>query len=231
MKTNLLAGIVSSELVTSGPAFDASGLVHRVREPGTSGPLRACVMLHGRSGDETVMWVFARTLPARWLLAAPRAIKPDPDGGYAWHPRKPDEWPPFHMFDEAVAAVAGFLHALPGLYHADPAHVYLMGFSQGAAVAYATAMRHPGLVKGIAGLVGFMPAENGSIASAAPLKDVPVFMAVGKQDPTIPLVVAEACARALREAGAQLDYHEYDTGHKLDIQGMRDLTNWWKQRG
>ncbi len=220
----------TTQLVAAGPAFAASGLVHRLRRPGTPGPYRACVMLHGRSGDEDVMWVFARTLPANWLLAAPRAIKPDPDGGYAWHPRKPDEWPALRLFDEAVSAVVQFVRALPELYNADPTHVYLMGFSQGAATAYATALHHPGLVKGIAGLVGFMLAEADERISAAPLKDLPVFMAVGAQDSRIPLPVAEACARALLDAGARLEYHAYDTGHKLDAQGMRDLTAWWKER-
>ncbi len=219
-----------SRLVASGPAFDLAGLLHRVREPAAPGPHRAVVMLHGRGGDENVMWVFARTVPVEWLLVAPRAIKTDPDGGYAWHPRKPDEWPPLTMFDEAVAVVVKLIHALPQLYDADPGHIYLMGFSQGAAAAYATALRHPGLVKGIAGLVGFLPVVSDEGVTPAPLKGLPVFMAVGKRDPTIPLEVAEGCARTLREAGAQLEYHAYDTGHKLDARGMEALKRWWAER-
>jgi len=205
-------------------------LIHRVRRPAGPGPHRACVLVHGRGGAEEVMWVFARTLPDNWLLAAPRALKPDPEGGYAWHPRKPDEWPTLSMFDEGVEALAQFVRALPAHYHADPAQIYLMGFSQGAAVAYALALRHPQLVKGIAGLVGFMPTEIGPLLSARPLQGLPVFMAVGARDSTIPLLVARQCAQVLQEAGAALAYHEYATGHKLDIHGTRDLTAWWKER-
>ncbi len=220
-----------SRLVVSGLALDLASLIHRVREPASPGPRRTVVMLHGRSGDENVMWVFARTVPGDWLLVAPRAIKPDPDGGYAWHPRKRDEWPPLAMFDEAVAAVARFIRALPEIYNADPDHIYLMGFSQGAATAYATAIHHPGLMKGIAGLVGFMPLVNENALQAALLDGLPVFMAVGQRDPTIPLEVAEACAQTLREAGARLEVHTYDTGHKLDARGMRALRRWWGERG
>jgi predicted esterase len=50
---------------------------------------------------------------------------------------------------------------------------------------------------------------------------------VGRRDPLIPLEIAQACARTLREAGARLDYHEYDTGHKLDVKGMQALKSWW----
>jgi predicted esterase len=218
-----------SRLVSDGPAFDLAGLVHRVREPASPGPRRTVVMLHGRSGDESVMWVFTRSVPGRWLIAAPRGLKPDPDGGYAWHPRKRDEWPPLAMFDEAAAAVARLVRALPELYHADPAGVYLMGFSQGAAAAYATAIRNPGLIRGIAGIVGFMPVMPDAL-DAAPLSGLPIFVAVGRRDPLIPPEIAQACERTLRVAGARLEYHAYDTGHKLDVRGMQALKQWWKER-
>ena len=44
-------------------------------------------------GDERVMWVFAPQLPPHWLLVAPRAPLPAAQGGWAWLPRQPDEWP------------------------------------------------------------------------------------------------------------------------------------------
>ena len=64
-------------LIADGPAFERAGLIHRVREPERSGLRRTVVMLHGRSGDENVMWVFARAVPADWLVLAPRGLKPD----------------------------------------------------------------------------------------------------------------------------------------------------------
>ncbi|MCI0399619.1 MAG: dienelactone hydrolase family protein [Chloroflexi bacterium] len=216
-------------LVDHGPEVETAGLVHRVLEPASPGPHPTAILLHGRSGNEDVMWIFARALPAGWLVVAPRGIKPDPDGGYAWHPRKRDEWPSLVMFDQAVAALARFVEALPGLYQADLNRLYLMGFSQGAATAYALAMRRAGLVKGIAGLVGFVPVECDAAIETAALKGLPIFMAVGKEDPLIPYERAKACAQTLRAAGADLEYHEYDTGHKLNAEGLRHLKAWWRQ--
>ncbi|MFQ5398315.1 MAG: alpha/beta hydrolase [Anaerolineae bacterium] len=220
----------SPQLISEGPAVTAAGLVHRVWQPAAPGPHPTVVMLHGRSGNEDVMWIFARTAPETWLMVAPRGIKRDPRGGYAWHPRGRDEWPALHQFDDAVAAVVRFIRALPPLYGADPARIYLMGFSQGAATAYATALRHPGLVQGIAGLVGFVPVECDAALETAPLQGLPLFMAAGRNDPLIPIARTAACAQTLRDAGAQLAYHEYDTGHKLSAQGMRDLKAWWEAR-
>lgn len=225
-----MAKIISPpKLVTTISVINQAGLIHRVWQPAGDGPFTTVVLLHGRSGDENVMWVFARTLPDPWLQVAPRAIKPDRDGGYAWHPRGQDEWPTLPEFDEAVTAVTRFIRALPTLYQADPERIYLMGFSQGAALAYAVAMRQPGLVQGIAGLVGFLPEGCGEEETAV-LRDLPIFMAVGKEDPLIPHERARACATALEAAGAKLTYGEYETGHRLNAAATRDLQAWWKGR-
>ncbi len=214
-------------LVADGPELETAGLIHRVMIPGASGPRPTVIMLHGRSGDENAMWIFSQTLPKDWLAIAPRGIKPDPGGGYAWHPRQRDEWPSLAKFDDAVAAVVAFVRALPALYPADPDRIYLMGFSQGAATAYATAMRQPELIQGIAGLVGFVPVECDAAVETEVLRDLPIFMAVGKEDPFIPYARAQGCAQTLQATGADLTYREYDAGHRLNAQGMRDLKAWW----
>lgn len=212
---------MTARLVAHIPA----GLLHRVREPQSAGPHPTVILLHGRSGDENVMWVFERTVPADWLLVAPRAHIPDPRGSFSWHLRKLNEWPTLSLFDEVVEILFHFIHALPVLYHADLNRLYLMGFSQGAALAYAVAFKHPALIKGIAGLVGFLPpGGEGS------LTDLPIFLAIGQQDPLIPLELARTSAEQLRQAGATVEAHEYETGHKLDAQGMRDLKAWWAER-
>jgi phospholipase/carboxylesterase len=222
--------VIEPLLISEGAGYEASGLVHRMQQPATAGPHPTAVMIHGRAGNEDVMWVFGRALPPGWLVVAPRAIKNDSDGGYSWHPRQADEWPSLSLFDEAVAAVHRFVYALPDLYQADLNRLYLMGFSQGAAVAYATALRHPGLVKGIAGLVGFVPTETEAAVADAPLQHLLTFIAAGREDERIPLSVSQQAAEVLRAAGADVEYHEYDTGHKLNAQGMRDLKAWWDGR-
>jgi len=219
-----------TELVADGPALQAAGLVHRVRRPDGGGPHPTIVMLHGRHGDEDAMWLLSPALPPDWLVVAPRAPLSDPYGGYDWRPRRPDEWPTLRDFDDSVTAVVHLIGALPDLYDADPRAMYLMGFSQGAATAYATALAEPELIRGIAGIVGFVPTRCEELAAVKPMEGLPVFMAVGRRDPLIPLPVTQSCARTLSEVGADLSYKEYDVGHKLSSQGMRDLRAWWSAR-
>ena len=210
-------------LVDSGAAFAKAGLVHRVWEPDGDGPHPTIVMNHGRSGTEDVTWVFARTLPKEWLVVTPRALYTDHRGGYSWDVRPTGEWPPIEAFDPAIDALDQFIHALPSLYNADLGRLYVLGFSQGAALSYAYAATNPNLVKGIAGLVGFMPTGLEVDSRLENLRDLPIMMAVGRRDDTIPNEIAEACGAALIKASARLDYRAYDTGHKLSARGMRDL--------
>ncbi len=218
------------ELIDSGPLLEATGVVHRVAEPNAPGPHPTVVMLQGRSGNEEVMWIFRKALPVNWLLVAPRAIETDPRGGYSWYVRMDEELGSLEHFAPAISAVERFTRALPRIYNADPDQLYFMGFSQGAAMSYAMAMTHPTLIKAIAGLVGFTPTGIDAQIEARVLAGMPIFNAVGLKDERIPYAESVRSAETLRAAGADLTYNEYDTGHKLNRQGMQDLQAWWLDR-
>lgn len=212
------------------PAY-ITGLAHRVLQPNAPTPLPTVVMVHGRYGSEDVTWVFAQAMPKDWLLIAPRAILPEKENpsdeaGFSWLNMPHGRWPRLDEFDDAVTALADFVHALPDLYGADPDQIYLLGFSQGAAASLALAIREPGLVKGVMSLVGFAPEFDSENLAAPGLDGLPVFMAVGQKDEKVPLTVAQASAERLRKAGVALNYQEYATGHRLNSAGVRDLRSW-----
>jgi phospholipase/carboxylesterase len=218
------------QLVDNNSPLETGSLAYRLWRPDTAGPHPLVVMLHGHLGNEDVMWIFAQTLPDSCVIVAPRATIPVSEKSFTWLPRVENEWPTLTQFDEAATAVTHYIHTLPNLYPVDLNQVYLMGFSQGAAVAFAVALLNPGLVKGIASLVGFVPLDVDEAISRAALRDMPVFMAAGTQDERVPLAVAQHSATVVRAMGAFLEYREYDTGHKLDVAGVRKLKNWWAER-
>ncbi len=217
------------QLIQTGPEHHEAGLAYRYEMPNGPGPYPTAVMIHGRRGDEDVMWIFRKAVPHPWLVVAPRAPLADHDT-YSWHIQPPGEWSGIDAFQPAIDALTRYLQALPRLYNADPDRTYLMGFSQGAAVSIATALRRPELVRGIAALVGFAPEAPDDIV-AGRLRDLPVFMATGTEDATVPLPVARRAADLLRRAGADLEHHEYQIGHKLSAAGLADLRAWFQKRG
>jgi phospholipase/carboxylesterase len=218
----------SPQLIATGPEFYEAGLAFRYQMPDGPGPYPTAVMIHGRAGDEDVMWVFRKVVPRPWLVVAPRAPLAD-KRLYSWLIQPTDEWPALADFDPAVAALERFLRALPRLYNADPDRIYLMGFSQGAAVSLALALRRPALVRGVAALVGFAP-EAADEAVAGRLAGMPVFLAVGLEDETIPYEQSRRAAELIGRAGAELDYREYAIGHKMPAEGIRDLRAWFQAR-
>jgi phospholipase/carboxylesterase len=223
--------IPDPQLVENGPLYEQAGLAHRIVRPSGNGPHPTVVMLHGYLGNEDVMWIFANAIPKHWLKIAPRGQERLADGGYSWSQLPQTGQPDLDSFAEAVTAVTKFIHSLPELYQADPEQIYLMGFSQGAATAWAVAAAHPQLAQGIAGLVGFMPALPADNPFPADhWQGLPIFMAAGQTDDTIPLTVARQSADVARQLGATVDYREYETGHKLNAAGMRDLREWWQSR-
>ena len=66
--------------------LEIDGWVFRRRIPSGRGPHPLILMLHGWTGDEHAMWIFASRLPAEAMLLAPRGLHDTPYGGYAWHP-------------------------------------------------------------------------------------------------------------------------------------------------
>ena len=213
--------------VDNGNAFEQAGMLHVVKEPETMGPYPTVVLLQGRMGNEEVMWVFANTLPENWLVVSVRALYPEGEG-YSWYMDR-SGWPTMVTYEDGISAVTHFIDQLPDLYDADPDQIHLMGFSQGAALSLAVAMKHPHKVQSIASLVGFVP-EQCSAENQVNLHGLPIFFAIGARDETIPIYRARASRRFLEESLANVTSDEYTTGHRLNAQGMRDLKAWWDDR-
>ena len=202
-----------------------TGLIHRFWSADSYPSPPTLLLLHGRAGNEDVPWVFARSAPQGTRLIAPRAPFADALGGFSWTKREEDAIPTLPQFAEGVDHLHQFIEALPQLYGVDLSRLWLLGFSQGAALAFAYQLRYPQFVRGISALVGFV-AQDGDDYTA--LRDCPIYMAVGRQDETIPLALSRQSGQRLIQAGAKLDYREYETGHKLNGQGMKDLAFWLK---
>lgn len=203
-------------------------LVHRIQIPpqaSSNQPLPAVVMVHGWQGDETVMWIFKHTVPRGVAIIAPRAPFAL-NGGYVWYRRDRGQLQP-----ETASLWAGrdhlhrFLAGLPQQYPLDPTRLVLLGFSQGAAICNTFALTQPGRVMGVVSLAGLIP--DVVLETAKPdLGGLPVFIAHGTRDHTVPLTAAQQASQVYTRLGAQVTYGEYPTGHKVTTQGMADLKAW-----
>ncbi len=200
-----------SELKT-GTAGD---LTYKYKLPSGDEPYPVVLLLHGLTGDENSMWVFTHKLPKDFLLIALRAPYPSPMGGYSWVENFGRVgWPGVDDFRPAIDQILEFTGAWAGP-PADFTKFRVMGFSQGAALAYAMALVYPGRVQAVAGLSGFMPEGVKQEIQGNPLTGIPIFASHGTQDTLVPVARARQGVRLLQEFGAMVTYCEDDVGHKL----------------
>lgn len=203
--------------------------VLRSREPDGPGPHPLILLVHGRTGDENVMWIFAQRLPKDSLLVAPRGLYPDPEGGFTWYPDQGRDWPEITAFEPAVQALDELLD--PGHFpDVDWTDVRMVGFSQGAALVYSYGLVHPDRVRALAGLAGFLPEGAQTLSGNRPLDGKPVFVAHGTEDITVPVARGRDAVRLLEEAGAKVTYCEDSVGHKLSLNCFKGLEAFFMQR-
>ena len=207
---------------------EIDGITIRHRKPTGPGPFPLILMLHGWTGDEDVMWVFASRLPENTMLLAPRGLYPAPHGGFGWHMHRRDSWPWVDDFKPAIETLLGLLNS-ENYPDADFSQLQLLGFSQGAACAYAMALLYPMLITRLAGLSGFLPEGAAALARNSPLTGKRVFIAHGTQDDLVPVDLAREAVQVLQEAGAQVTYCEDDVGHKLSANCFRGLKDFFSQ--
>jgi len=207
-----------------------NGWTVRFRAPISPGPHPVMLLLHGWTGDETVMWVFAAHLSPRYLLVAPRAPYETPRGGYGWQPSLETSWPSLEALRPAADGLLALLDTLAAHPRTAAGRYGLfdvMGFSQGAAVAATLALLYPQRVRALALLAGFLPDGAGALTASRPLAGKFVFAAHGAQDALVPVGRARQGVSLLQQAGAQVTYCEDAGGHKLGASCARALRAFW----
>jgi phospholipase/carboxylesterase len=200
--------------------------VVRQRYPEGSGPSRLLLLLHGWTGDENSMWIFSSRIPKNYFLIALRGITRTPLGGYGWQDATTKGWPTTNDFRPAIEAIFDLVDSIEFL-GVDTSEFDLMGFSQGAALAYSLALSFPDRVGKLAGLSGFLPEGLDTEIALESLKGKKVFVAHGRQDEMVPVSQARQVVQGLKDAKAEVVYCEEDVGHKLSSGCFRGMVEYF----
>jgi len=124
-----------------------------------------------------------------------------------------------------------FLGEIVEAYDCDPKAVYLMGFSQGAMMSLAVALTYPGSAAGVVAMSGRVPPQTlEQIADKDTLIGLPIFVAHGARDMLLPINHGREARAMLSELPVELTYREYDMGHEISYDSLKDVTGWLKER-
>ena len=202
-------------------------LIHAVYEPAGPGPHPTLIALHGWGANALDLLGLAPHLgDGRLLVLCPQGPIEVPIGpginGYGWFPITMGAPPDPAAFARAVEALDAFIGAAQRRYPIAGDRLGVLGFSQGGVMAYALALRHGRALAAVAALsTWFAPGLAG--AGAASLAGLPVLVQHGTRDELIDVSRGRDSVEALRAAGADVRYREYEMGHEINAASLRDL--------
>ena len=145
--------------------------------------------------------------------------------GYGWFPITMGGPLDLDAFRAAARQLTEFLDEAQRIYPIDPNRLLLLGFSQGGMMAYDFFLREPARFAGLVALSSRFSPELGSEASPD-AKQRPVFVAHGTGDELIKIDAGRASREQLLELGLNLTYREYEMGHEINIEVLRELMQW-----
>lgn len=132
--------------------------------------------------------------------------------------------------EESLEQVTAFIKAeLKIGMRAD--QILLVGFSQGAAVALHTGLRHAEPLAGIIGLSGYIPVPSDE-GDEYPLanRSIPIMIAHGTLDPVVPPVLADQAVEHLNEQGFSCTFKTYRMEHSVCPEEIDDIAAFINQR-
>lgn len=184
------------------------------------------LLLHGFTGNENAMWIFTEKLPETYWIFSPRALYPAGKIGYSWT-SVPDA--DFSIFRQSAQKVRTLIDQLVSSFSLTPKKIDLIGFSQGAALAYTLALTYPAWTGKTAALSGFLPHGAETIISPGLLSKNAILVTHGSQDQIIPFSESQKAIAQLGPTRAELIHCQEDTGHRLHTACRRQLIRFFEQ--
>ena len=194
--------------------------------PGTISPAPLLIALHGYGANKRQMMREAQLMaPEQFAIASLQ--------GFHQHIKEPREagaplrfgfgWLTNFRSEESVAvhhrALIDLIEILTGEGIADPARVFLLGFSQSCALNYRFAFTHPDRLRGVVGICGGIPGdwETSTVYRQA---QVDVLHLAGTRDEFYPPERVQDYEAQLKTRARSVVFESYDAAHEI-VPAMR----------
>jgi phospholipase/carboxylesterase len=197
------------------------GFVHRY-QPGTSAESTPLLLLHGTGGNEDDLISLGETLAPGAPLLSPRG-KVLENGMPRFFRRLAEGV--FDLEDLRVRAreLAEFVLAARKTYDLGDTPPLAVGYSNGANIAAALLLLHPGILSGALLLRPMVPLVPEELPD---LSGIPVLILAGTQDSIVPAPQPRALADLLGSAGVEVTLHRSKAGHGLTREDLEIGERW-----
>ena len=203
---------------------------------GTSAPAPLLIVLHGYGAHKRYMMREAELMaPAEFAIASLQ--------GFHQHMKEPREaggplrfgfgWLTNFRPEESVAvhhrALIDLIETLSDEGIADPARVFLLGFSQSCALNYRFAFTHPERLRGVIGICGGIPGDW-ETSSTYRKADIDVLHLAGTRDEFYTPERVRDYERQLKIRARSVAFKSYDAAHEIVPEMRPDVVQWLKKQ-
>lgn len=182
----------------------------------------ALLLLHGTGGTEADLLPVGRALAPGAALLSPRGKVME--RGMPRFFRRIAEGV-FDVDDLKFRAgeLAAWVASARERYGLRDSRLVAAGYSNGANIAAAMLLLHPGLLSGAVLFRAMVPFEPDTPPD---LTGIAVLLAAGTHDPIVPRENTARLAAMLRSFGAEVELHEHPSGHELDQDDVSAAKAW-----
>ena len=199
------------------------GFVHRFI-PGTRPGPAPLLLLHGTGGNEHDLIPLGQALAPGAPLLSPRGQVLE-NGMPRFFRRLAEGVFDLDDLRNRAAQLAQFVAEARQRYDLDTPPI-AVGFSNGANIAAAMLLLHPGTLGAALLLRAMVPLVPNSLPA---LGDVRVLIAAGRQDPIVSPEQSKALADLLVSAGADVTLHWTQAGHNLTPDDLQAGMRWMEE--
>ena len=200
--------------------------------PGTTAPAPLLIALHGYGANKRQMMREAQLMaPENFAIASLQ--------GFHQHIKEPREaggplrfgfgWLTNFRSEESVAvhhrALLDLIKLLTDEGVADPARVFLLGFSQSCALNYRFAFTHPEQLRGVVGICGGIPGDW-ETSSTYRHSNIDVLHLAGTRDEFYSPERVQDYERQLKTRARSVVFESYDAAHEIVPEMRPDVVQW-----
>lgn len=192
---------------------------------------RLLLLLHGVGGNElNLLPVGEQLADAHTLVLSVRAPLVLGPAGFGFYQVDFSSGKPVFNHAQQLEGqrlLLRFMQEASAQYGIPAGQVYLLGFSQGAIMAYDVALTHPAQVRGVLAFSGRMLAESRQHhAPAAEIQTVQFFLSHGRHDDKLPAFYADEAIDFLKTLGITPHYEAFEGGHEISVSGLAAAHQW-----
>lgn len=202
--------------------------IERPQKASTSGKPPLLVLLHGRDAYAETIFSVEHLLPDSFHVISIRATYQSPREGYEWY--KPYDYDhPLESFGEehfreSLEIVTPMIASLLEEKDVDKSKLFLLGFSQGAAMCQFLGLEGRLDPIGVVPMSGFFPRpieKWNTINTKAKY-----LITHGTEDKVLPTSESIYGFDFLKSRGIESEYYEYKGRHKMTVPLLKHISEW-----